>query len=447
VSRPGVLFCDINAAANEAKTSADPSVIRFDIVKAVDHFSIKAGMRKFYQAEVLVPLCIPPHLIRIPDADISGHALVPKAIPTLKVIPAKEDRSQSPKPQVAPEEKSPSELVTPESSVVKQAVICEMPFSTSTLLLTAAGGGSSTLSTPSPPFSQTPACLTKEDESAQLSRIDLELGAPIVVVDPKQPAGLASTPASVTSYETKALALSPALNACARGGVLNIKGDHNDCCYHLAGVIGTLCSDPNALSTGRTACSKTDLAQAREKIVQNLSRWRKAKRDWCCSEAELEVHTRNLLGETFGAFVTRASGKAQGANRMGSNTDLALYTLYDNVQVVVVNARGILRDSSEKALRQAVVTAGSGDQGAHDELGCTKSKFVCAILSEFHFPLGVVKSPDIRAIFNEGHDWDEALHMILDYVRSRAPVQAGQKPRPLSSVWTDPCPPCSRKTR
>jgi hypothetical protein len=58
-----------------------------------------------------------------------------------------------------------------------------------------------------------------------------------------------------------------------------------------------------------------------------------------------------------------------------------------------------------------------------------------------------VKSPHIRAIFNKGHDWDEALHMILDYVRSRAPVQAGQKPRPLSSVWTDPCPPCSRKTR
>ena len=72
---------------------------------------------------------------------------------------------------------------------------------------------------------------------------------------------------------------------------------------------------------------------------------------------------------------------------------LLLYTLYDNVQVVVVNARGILRDSSEKALRQAVVTAGSGDQGAHDELGCTKSKFVCAILSENHFQLGVVKSP------------------------------------------------------
>jgi len=87
---------------------------------------------------------------------------------------------------------------------------------------------------------------------------------------------------------------------------------------------------------------------------------------------------------------------------MGSNTDLALYTLYDNVQVVVVNARGILRDS------QAVVTAGSGDQGAHDELGCTKSKFVCAILSENHFQLGVVKSPHIRSIFNEGHDWDEA---------------------------------------
>ena len=100
--------------------------------------------------------------------------------------------------------------------MVKQAVICEMevsgstmPFSTSTLLLTAAGRGSSTLSTPLPLFSQTPVCLTKEDESAQLFRIDLELGAPVVVVDPKQPAGLGSTPVSVTSYETKALVRTP----------------------------------------------------------------------------------------------------------------------------------------------------------------------------------------------------------------------------------------------
>jgi hypothetical protein len=460
VSRPGVLFCDINAAANDAKTSADPHVIRFDIVQAADHFSIKLGSRKFYQGEVLVPMCIPPHLIRIPDADMFGQPLVPGA----KDITAKDENAlarnflsrtftaernlevigvspSQPQPQVVPEEKSPFGSVTPEASMVKQAGICEMrmsgptmPFSTPTLLLTAAGGASSTLSTP----------LTLL-ESAQPSRIDLELGAPPAVLDPKVPADLRlATPASVAGCETKVLVSEKINAACARGGVLNVKGDYNDCCYHLAGIIGTLCRNPNALFTGKTACSKTDLANARTKILENLSRWRKAQRDWCCSEAELDVYTRNFLGETVETFVTRASGKAKGTNRMGSNTDLALYTLYDNVQVVVVNARMIFRTSSEKALRQAVMTAGSGDQGAHDELGCTKSRFVCAILSENHYQLGVVKDPHIRAVFAEGNDWDEALLLILQYVRSRAPVHPGEKPLPLSAIWKDPCSPSKR---
>ena len=52
------------------------------------------------------------------------------------------------------------------------------------------------------------------------------------------------------------------------------------------------------LQVGRLAQRLTS-----RKILQHLS----AKRDWCCSEAELEVCTRNLLGETFGAFVNRAS--------------------------------------------------------------------------------------------------------------------------------------------
>jgi len=474
VSRPGVLFCEINAAANDAKTSADPRVIHFDIVKAEAHFKVAEGLRKFYQGEVLVPLCIPPHLIHIPDVDISGKPLVPqsKSILVPKVIPAKlrdilsprafgAERklgvvgvSPSPKPQVAPEEKSPFESVTPESSLVKQTAICEMwvsgstmPFSTPTLLLTAAGGGSSTLSPTPSLLPQTSVCFAKEDESARLSRIDSELGAPpVVVVEPKKPARL-NTRTPVAACETKVVIPELPDAAFPTGGVLNVKGDYNDCCYHLAGVIGTVCKDPHALSTGKASCTKTDLANARSKILENLSRWRKAQRDWCSSEAELEVCSGNLLGETVDAFVLRASGKAEGTNRMGSNTDLALYTLYDNVQVVVVNAKRILRDCSEKTLRQAVVIAGSGDQGAHDELGCTKSRFVCAILSENHYQLGVVKSPHIRAVFDEGKDWEDALRLILEYVRSRAPVRPGEKPRPLSSIWKDPSSPGNGRRR
>jgi hypothetical protein len=35
VSRPGVLFCGINAAANAAKASESPNVIRFDVLRSV----------------------------------------------------------------------------------------------------------------------------------------------------------------------------------------------------------------------------------------------------------------------------------------------------------------------------------------------------------------------------------------------------------------------------
>ena len=127
-----------------------------------------------------------------------------------------------------------------------------------------------------------------------------------------------------------------------------------------------------------------------------------------------------------------------GPNRLGSNTDLALYALYEQIQIVIVNARTILRDSTEATLRQAVMLAGSGDYGAHDELGCRKSKFVCAILSENHYQLGVVRSPQIRAVFDEGKDWENALRLILEYVRSRAPVRLGERFLPLSVAWKDP---------
>ena len=320
VSRPGVLFCDVNAASNDAQTSADPNVIRFDIVKTTDHFSIAENLKKFYQGEVLVPMCIPPHLIHIPDTDMLHKPICvtrdAKWRPTEKretVAPAELEAACT--ERIAPQEKSPSELVPPESSFVNQTVFCEkggsgskMPFSTTTLLLTAAGGGSSTFSTPSALFSQTPVCFTKEDSSGQPIRIDLELGAPRVVklaMDPVARGGVLNVKGEnndccylpVGDQKTIRNLISTSPQAAhsplpvARGGVQNVKGEHNDCCYHLAGVIGTLCRDPNAVSTGRTSCSKLELASARNQILENLSRWRKAQREWCSSDAELEECT------------------------------------------------------------------------------------------------------------------------------------------------------------
>ena len=68
VSRPGVLFCERNAAASGAETSANPNVIRFEVVKK--HYGAVSNEDKpFYQGEVLVPVSVPPHLIRFPKVD------------------------------------------------------------------------------------------------------------------------------------------------------------------------------------------------------------------------------------------------------------------------------------------------------------------------------------------------------------------------------------------
>ena len=83
VSRPGVLFSDCNATRHDAIISASPEVVRFEIAKADNVFKVPELLRRFYQAEVLVPSPLPPHLIIFPrrkngkKADTSSPSLPP----------------------------------------------------------------------------------------------------------------------------------------------------------------------------------------------------------------------------------------------------------------------------------------------------------------------------------------------------------------------------------
>ena len=65
VTRPGVRFSDCNA------TRLDARVVRFDVVKKKNQFEGASTLQKFYQAEVLVPSPMPPHLIDFPSKPIS----------------------------------------------------------------------------------------------------------------------------------------------------------------------------------------------------------------------------------------------------------------------------------------------------------------------------------------------------------------------------------------
>ena len=67
VSRPGVMFSDCNATRHDATIADHPGLVRFEIVKAKKVFDVPEALQRFYQAEVLVPSPIPPHLIIFPS--------------------------------------------------------------------------------------------------------------------------------------------------------------------------------------------------------------------------------------------------------------------------------------------------------------------------------------------------------------------------------------------
>ena len=95
VSKPGVLFFDCNATRRDAVQSSSPNVVRFDVVKAANQFAVAAELRRFYQAEVLVPSPVPSHLIVFPDdaEPSAGEKLKPKVLETEKAEPCKARRS------------------------------------------------------------------------------------------------------------------------------------------------------------------------------------------------------------------------------------------------------------------------------------------------------------------------------------------------------------------
>ena len=66
LAKNGVLFSDCNATRLDASVSEDPSIVRFDLVKAAQYDVVKP-LRQFYQAEVLVPSPLAPDLILFPN--------------------------------------------------------------------------------------------------------------------------------------------------------------------------------------------------------------------------------------------------------------------------------------------------------------------------------------------------------------------------------------------
>lgn len=72
------MFSDCNATRSDTVCSNNPGIVHFDVVKAKSLKAVDDDLKQFYQAEVLVPSVVPPHLLIFPmpktHADKMGTA-------------------------------------------------------------------------------------------------------------------------------------------------------------------------------------------------------------------------------------------------------------------------------------------------------------------------------------------------------------------------------------
>jgi ssDNA thymidine ADP-ribosyltransferase, DarT len=167
VSRPGVLFCEANAAAKGVKASESPRVVRFEIVQAASQQHLSLSQRPFYQGEVLVPDCIPPHLIKIPNVDAFNRPL--------------EHGGRLPDPNLV--------VCTLRSETEAKA---SKPSSTTEQHLTVAAGAGT--STPEPRVSPIKVHIAGNGKSNQETFVAPKTlqGATMTTCDPKQPTALSA---------------------------------------------------------------------------------------------------------------------------------------------------------------------------------------------------------------------------------------------------------------
>jgi hypothetical protein len=213
-------------------------------------------------------------------------------------------------------------------------------------------------------------------------------------------------------------------------GVLPIKAD-GDCCFHVAGVIDALCKDENAVAQDYAPCSIAAITQARSLILKNFEDVVSSKREFFPTPDELEAHVLTFVEEGSDKLLTRVSGKASGEDRHGHVGDLALSVMREDVRVMVIKAHEVWRDSTDEHLRGHAVLGAAVVPGERD-----KTRAACVVMHDKHYDLCVLRTPQsVCAVFQIGPEWERALQLFLEFVRTRSPLP-GQKREWLGARWT-----------
>ena len=159
---------------------------------------------------------------------------------------------------------------------------------------------------------------------------------------------------------------------------------------------------PWSFTQSENCCEKWNTARydtkttngAREEILANFRKWvSKRQRPEHQTEEEFADDFFGIAGDvTVEAFVTRAAGRAKGEARLGSHIDLAVFTCFEDIRVVVIDTTHILRSSTESELLKTNSVIEACFPGE-----CEKRRVVCAILSynpSRHFDLGAVHTKE-----------------------------------------------------
>jgi len=128
------MSCSSIATLRRARKSTSAEVVRFDVVKAKNQFAVDAALKHFYQAEVLVPSSVPPHLIRFPDpnAKVRVKASRPTKRPEQSLLPC----SKIPCPNALGCPNAPLSVLLTVASVSSETMPLKLCEGTSAQMLT-----------------------------------------------------------------------------------------------------------------------------------------------------------------------------------------------------------------------------------------------------------------------------------------------------------------------
>lgn len=200
-------------------------------------------------------------------------------------------------------------------------------------------------------------------------------------------------------------------------GTLSMDGTDGACCYHLGGIAIELSKDAFAVLSKLAKEAPKLVSSAKQTLIKNLTKMHeKMERiaDFIDGEHFASSQWKNILGETVDAIMTNVlDGK-----RYGGIVELALMMWHTNIEVVVLQAKGIHAMSTDLELKGAIHPAmlGSLPTGPVEK---TKRLFV-VLEPTPHFFLGFTKQGNIQTpIFNIGKEADEAQNLIVALLKSQ----------------------------